>query len=136
MIEKTFALIKPDAVEKGHTGDIITLIERNGFTIVKMEKRQLTKEFAETFYGVHAGKPFFGELVDYVTSGPVIALMLEREDAIQEWRNLMGATDPKKAAVGTIRKMFGTHIGSNATHGSDARETAQFELQLFFPGVK
>lgn len=136
MIERTFALIKPDAVAAGRTGDIIALIELNGFTVARMEKRQLTREFAETFYGVHKSRPFFGELVDYVTSGPIVALMLERENAILEWRNLMGATDPKKASVGTLRRMFGTHIGSNATHGSDAPETAKFELQLFFPGVE
>jgi nucleoside-diphosphate kinase len=136
MIERTFALIKPDAVLAGHTGEIIKLIELNGFAVARMEKRQLSVEHAQTFYGVHKGKPFYGELVDYVTSGPIVALMLERENAIQEWRNLMGATDPKKATVGTLRKMFGTHIGSNATHGSDAPETAKFELQLFFPGVE
>ncbi|MCL5436910.1 MAG: nucleoside-diphosphate kinase [Candidatus Dependentiae bacterium] len=136
MVEKTFALIKPDAVQAGHTGDIISLIELNGFAITKMEKRQLSKQFAEQFYAVHKGKPFFGELVDYVVSGPVVALLLERENAVQEWRTLMGATDPQKANVGTIRKMFGTHIGSNATHGSDAPETAKIELHLFFPEVK
>lgn len=135
MAERTFALIKPDAIASGFSGNIISLIELNGFSIVRMEKRQLTVAHAEQFYGIHKSKPFFKELVDYITSGPVIALALERDNAIAEWRNLMGATDPKKAAVGTIRKMFGTHIGSNATHGSDAPETAAVELKLFFPDL-
>lgn len=135
MAEITFALIKPDAIASGFSGNIISLIELNGFSIVRMEKRQLTVAHAEQFYGIHKSKPFFKELVDYVTSGPVIALALERENAIAEWRNLMGATDPKKATVGTLRKMFGKHIGSNATHGSDAPETAAVELKLFFPDL-
>jgi nucleoside-diphosphate kinase len=136
MSEKTFAMIKPDAVKAGNTGAIIEIIERNGFNIVRMEKMQLTKEKAQTFYAVHKERPFFGELVEFVTSGPVVVMALERENAIQAWRDLMGATDPKKAHVGTLRKMFGTSIGSNATHGSDAAETAQQELSLFFPDLK
>lgn len=134
-MERTFAIIKPDAVKGGYSGDIIRLIELNGFSIVRMEKRQITKALAEQFYGIHKEKPFFGELVDYMTSGPVIVLALERDGAIVGWRELMGATDPSKAALGTLRRMFGTHIGSNATHGSDAPETAAFELGLFFPGL-
>ncbi len=131
-MERTFAIIKPDAVKAGHIGDIVRLIELNGFDILRMEKRQISRELAEQFYGIHKAKPFFGELVDYMTSGPVVVMALSRENAIASWRELMGATDPKKAALGTIRRMFGTHIGSNATHGSDAPETAAFELGLFF----
>lgn len=134
-VERTFAIIKPDAVASGFTGDIVTLIERNGFSIIGMEKRSISKSEAENFYGIHKSKPFFGELVNYITSGPVVLLVLERENAIQEWRDLMGATDPKKASVGTLRKMFGVHIGSNATHGSDAPETAKQECALFFPNL-
>ena len=133
MQEKTFGMIKPDAVAQNNTGTIISLIELNGFDIVGMKKVHLSKEQAKTFYAVHKEKPFFGELVEYVTSGPVILLALEKENAISDWRTLMGATDPKKASVGSLRKMFGEHIGSNATHGSDAPETAKTELGLFFP---
>lgn len=132
-MERTFAIIKPDAVAAGHSGDIIRLIELNGFSILRMEKRMISRAEAEMFYGVHKARPFFGELVSYMTSGPVIVLALERENAIASWRELMGATDPKKATLGSLRRMFGTHIGSNATHGSDAPETAAFELGLFFP---
>ncbi|HBY05879.1 MAG: Nucleoside diphosphate kinase [candidate division TM6 bacterium GW2011_GWE2_42_60] len=132
-VERTFGIIKPDAVASGFTGEILSIIERNGFTIVGMEKRTINTTEAESFYGVHKSKPFFGELVSYITSGPVIVLALERENAIQEWRNLMGATDPLKASVGTLRKMFGKHLSSNATHGSDAPETAKQECAFFFP---
>jgi len=135
-MERTFALIKPDAVAAKNSGKIIDIIEKNGFTIVGMKKMQLSKEMAEKFYAVHKERPFFGELVTFVTSGPVIALALEKEGAVKAWRDLMGATDPLKADQGTIRKQFGTSIGSNATHGSDAPETAQVELALFFPELK
>jgi len=131
-MEKTFAMIKPDAVAAKHAGDIISLIEGNGFTIVKMRKEQLSKEKAQQFYAVHKAKPFFNELVDFVTSGPVILMMLEKENAIADWRKLMGATDPVKAEEGTLRKKFGTDIGHNATHGSDAAQTAKEELAIFF----
>jgi nucleoside-diphosphate kinase len=136
MFEKTFAMIKPDAVQAKNAGAIIEIIERNGFSIIAMEKLHITKATAQKFYAVHKERPFFGELVSFVTSGPVIVMALERENAVQEWRTLMGATDPHKATVGTIRKMFGTSIGSNATHGSDAPETAAQELALFFPALK
>ncbi len=135
-VERTFAIIKPDAISAGHAGEIIRLIELNGFTIVRMEKKDLTRQEAESFYGVHKGKTFFLELVHYITSGPVIVMALERENAIQEWRTLMGATDPLKATVGSLRKMFGKHIGSNATHGSDAPETAAQEIKFFFADLK
>lgn len=131
-IEHTFAMIKPDAVKAKNTGKIIAMIEENGFEILRMQKGQLSKEMAEAFYGVHAQKPFFGELVEFITSGPVIVMALEKEGAIKAWRDLMGATNPADAAEGTIRKKFGTSIGTNATHGSDAPETAAFELGLFF----
>lgn len=133
MAELTCALIKPDAIKSGYSGNIISLIELNKFEIVRMQKMHLTSTQAEAFYAVHKSRPFFGELVEYVISGPIIAMALEKDNAIQEWRQLMGATDPLHAAPGTIRKMFGTSIGSNAVHGSDAPETAQQELKFFFP---
>ena len=133
MLERTFAIIKPDAVAAKHSGSIINLIELNKFSIIGMEKLTMTKQQAETFYAVHKARPFFGELVNYMISGPVIILALEKENAINEWRDLMGATNPAQAAVGTLRRMFGTSIGSNATHGSDAPETAKEELAFFFP---
>lgn len=134
--EKTFAMIKPDAVASGKSGSIIEIIELNKFKIVKMQKVLLTKNQAETFYDIHKEKPFFGELVTYIISGPVIIMALEQHSAIKNWRDLMGATDPKKAGPGTLRLMFGTSIGSNATHGSDAPETAAKELSFFFPDLK
>lgn len=135
-MERTFAIIKPDAVAAGNSGAIITTIERNGFTIRGMRKIHMTREVAENFYGVHKERPFFGELVSFITSGPCIVLALEKENAIADWRELMGATNPAKAAMGTIRRMYGANIGSNAAHGSDAPETAHFELGLFFPELK
>jgi nucleoside-diphosphate kinase len=132
-MERTFAMIKPDAVAAGHTGAIIQLIEENGFKIVGMRKADLPKEAVELFYAVHKERPFFGELVTFITSGPVVLLALEKEDAIKAWRDLMGSTNPEEAAEGTMRKRFGTSKGKNATHGSDAPETAAFELGLFFP---
>lgn len=136
MKQKTFAMIKPDAIQAKDAGKIIDTIEKKGFTILRMEKTQLTKDKAQKFYAVHKERPFFGELVDFVTSGPVIIMALEKEDGIKAWRDLMGATDPLKAEEGTIRKLFGKNIGNNATHGSDAPETAAFELSLFFPDLK
>jgi nucleoside-diphosphate kinase len=131
-IEHTFAIIKPDAVAAGHTGKIIDLIESNGFTVANMKKVTLTRAQAEGFYHVHAARPFFGELCDFMTSGPCVVMILAKEGAVLAWRDLMGATDPKKAAAGTVRALFGTSIGSNASHGSDAPETAAFETQYFF----
>ena len=133
MIERTFAMIKPDAIAAKNSGKIINMIEHNGFTILAMRKTIIDKATAQKFYAVHKERPFFGELVSFVTSGPVILMALEKENAIKGWRDLMGATDPLKADEGTIRKKFGTSIGNNATHGSDAPETAQEELALFFP---
>lgn len=135
MIERTFAIIKPDAVQAKNSGKIIDLIEKNGFDIIRMEKTHINKDKAREFYAVHKERPFFGELVDFISSGPVIVMALEKENAIKAWRDLMGATDPKKAEADTIRNQFGTSIGNNATHGSDAPETAAVELALFFPDL-
>lgn len=135
MIEKTLAIIKPNAVADGNSGMIITLIELNKFAVKRMQKMQLTRAQAEQFYAVHKERPFYGELVDTMISGPVVVMALERDNAILAWRDLMGATDPKKAAVGTIRYMFAEDIGNNGTHGSDASETAAQELKFFFPDL-
>ena len=132
MIETTFAMIKPDAIAAHNTGKIIDLIEKNGFEIIRMEKVELDAEIAQEFYAVHKNRPFFNELIEFVISGPVIIMALERENAVKAWRDLMGETDPAKAAPGTIRKLFGSSIGKNATHGSDSAETAEQELDLFF----
>jgi len=131
-MERTFAMIKPDAVKAGRVDAIISMINDNGFTIVARKEMQFTKELAEAFYAVHKERPFFGELVEFITSGPVVALSLEKEGAIKAWRDLMGATNPAEAAEGTVRKLYGTSIGNNASHGSDAPETAATELGLIF----
>ena len=131
-MEKTLAIIKPDATANKYSGEIIKLIELNKFNILRMEKKQLSKKEAEDFYAVHKDRPFFSELVNYMISGPIIAIALEKENAIKSWRDLMGETDPKKAAPGTLRYMFGTSIGSNATHGSDSQQTANNEIRFFF----
>jgi len=135
-MERTFAIIKPDAVRKQHTGAIIRRIEEAGFTIKAMRKVSLSKVQAEGFYAVHAGKGFFPSLTEFMSSGPVVVLALEADGAIKKWRDLMGATDPSKAAPGTLRAEFGASIGENATHGSDAPDTAAFELGYFFRGVE
>lgn len=132
-MEKTLGIIKPDAIWAKNAGDIIKIIELNNFVIRGMRKLHLTREQAEAFYAVHKERSFFKELVDYMISGPVIVLALEKENAIADWRTLMGATNPAQAHVGTLRKMFGTSIGNNATHGSDAPETAVNEVKFFFP---
>jgi nucleoside-diphosphate kinase len=135
-MERTFAIIKPDAVRKGHSGTIIKRIEDAGFSIVAMRKVCLTRAEAEGFYAVHQGRPFFPSLTEFMSSGPIIVMALEAEGAIKKWRDLMGATDPAKAAPGTLRADFGGSIGENATHGSDAPETAAYELGYFFAGVE
>ncbi len=132
-MERTFALIKPDAVKAGHSGAIINRIEREGFAVIGMRKMSISRSMAEQFYGVHSSRPFYGELVDFITSGPVIAMVLEKDKAISAWRTLMGATNPAQAAEGTLRKEFATSIGNNAVHGSDPAETAPTEIALFFP---
>lgn len=133
MNERTFAMIKPDAVAAKNSGKIIDMIEQNGFTILGMQKLTIDKSKAQEFYAVHKERPFFGELVEFVTSGPVVVLALERENAVKAWRDLMGATDSRKADKGTIRNLFGTDIGKNAAHGSDSADNAKIELKLFFP---
>ena len=133
MVEKTLAIIKPDAVQAKKSGKIIERIEQEGFNILAIKKIHLTREQAEQFYGVHKGKHFFDVLVDFTSSGPLIAMVLEKENAIQAWRNLMGATNPANAEEGTLRKLYGTAGERNATHGSDAPETAEKEIKFFFP---
>jgi nucleoside-diphosphate kinase len=135
-MERTFAIIKPDAVERGLAGKILSRVEEAGFTIRAMRKQHLTKPEAEGFYAVHKERPFFGELTTFMSSGPCILLALEAPNAISKWRETMGATDPAKAAAGSLRKDFGESIGRNATHGSDAPETAAFELSYFFRGME
>jgi nucleoside-diphosphate kinase len=132
-MERTLAIVKPDAVRRGLTGDILKRIEASGLTIVAMRKIQLSRVDAEKFYDVHKARPFFGGLCDYMTSGPVVLAVLQGDKAISRWRQLMGATDPKKADAGTIRKDFGIDVEQNATHGSDAPETAAQEIGFFFP---
>jgi nucleoside-diphosphate kinase len=135
-MERTFAIIKPDAVERRLVGKILSRIEDAGFTVRGMRMQHLTKTEAEGFYAVHRERPFFGGLTDFMSSGPVVVMALEAPDAIRKWRNLMGATDPAKAEGGTLRKEFGSSIERNATHGSDAPETAAFELGYFFRGME
>jgi len=133
--ERTFAIIKPDAVSRGLQGEILSRINKAGFQIVAIKSMRLTKEEAGGFYAVHKERPFFGELTDFMSSGKIVAMVLEAEDAILKWRDAMGATDPKKAAPGTIRHDLGTSIGNNVTHGSDAPETAAVELNYFFSAL-
>ena len=135
-METTFAIIKPDAVKARYTGKIIQRIEEAGFQIRAMRLRHLTQSEAEGFYAVHKERPFFASLTKFMSSGPVVVLALQAPDAIKKWRTLMGATDPAKADAGTLRKEFGASIENNATHGSDAPETAAFELGYFFPGIE
>lgn len=131
-IERTFAFIKPDAVAAHNSGKILDLIEHNAFDIIRMQKVALTKNQAEQFYAVHKDRPFFKDLVTYMTSGPAIALVLQKDNAVQAWRDLMGATNPAVAQEGTIRKLYGTDITHNATHGSDSKENALQEMRQFF----
>jgi len=135
-MQRTFAIIKPDAVRTQVTGRILSRIEAAGFTVRGMRMIHMSKAEAEGFYHVHRERPFFGGLTDFMSSGPCVVLCLETEDAIKKWRDLMGATDPAKAAEGTLRKEFGASIDNNATHGSDAPDTAAFELGYFFRGME
>ena len=135
-LERTFAIIKPDAVSKGQQGEILSRIHKAGFKIVALKTMRLTKEEAGGFYAVHKERPFFDELTDFMSSGKIVALVLEADGAIKKWRDAMGATDPKKAEPGTIRRDLGTSIGNNCTHGSDAPETAAFEIGYFFAGLE
>jgi len=134
--ERTFSIIKPDAVKAKQAGDILARIEKAGFTLVGVRLRHLTPAEAEGFYHVHRERPFFGSLTSFMSSGPCITLVLERENAIAHLREIMGATDPAKAAAGTIRKDFAASIEANCIHGSDAPETARFEIGYFFPGIE
>ena len=133
-LERTFAIIKPDAVGRGLQGEILSRIHKAGFRIVAIRSMRLTKDEAGGFYAVHRERPFFGELTDFMSSGKIIAMVLEAENAIGKWSDTMGPTDPKKAAPGTIRHDLGTSIGNNVTHGSDAPDTAAFEISYFFAG--
>ncbi len=135
-MERTFAIIKPDAVKAGVIGRILARVEQEGFRIVAMRLQHLSKREAEGFYDVHREKPFFGGLTDFMSSGPCVLLCLEAPDAIRKWRTLMGATNPANAEQGTLRKEFGASIDNNATHGSDAPDTAAFELGYFFRGLE
>jgi nucleoside-diphosphate kinase len=132
MKERTLAIIKPDAVAEKNAGNIIRMIEESGLTIIAIKKLQLTAERAGQFYAVHKGKPFYAELVNYMTSGPIYVLALEAENAIRRWRDLMGATNPANADDGTIRKLYGKSLSYNASHGSDAPDTARVEVAFFF----
>lgn len=131
---KTFTMIKPDAVENGHIGAILEKISASGFRIVAMKLTQMTKADAKTFYGVHKERPFFPELVEYMTRGPIVAAILEKDNAVEDFRTLIGATNPDDAAEGTIRKMYATSLGENAIHGSDSDDNAAIEGAFHFSG--
>lgn len=133
-IERTFSIIKPDATERNLTGAVNAVIEKAGLRIVAQKRIRMTREQAETFYAVHKARPFFGELVDFMTSGPVVVQVLQGEGAIAKYREVMGATDPSKAGEGTVRKLYAKSIGENSVHGSDAPETAAIEIAQFFSG--
>jgi nucleoside-diphosphate kinase len=133
-VERTLCIVKPDAVEKRKAGAILARIEEGGFRVLALRMRHLTRAEAEGFYEVHRQRPFFGELVQFMTRSPVVVAVLEKDGAVIAWRDLMGATDPADAASGTIRKVFGSNVGENATHGSDSLENAAREIGYFFPG--
>jgi nucleoside-diphosphate kinase len=135
-LERTFAIIKPDAVQSGHTGEILALIEKNGFRIVGLKMLRIARPQAEEFYAVHQQRPFFSGLVTFMTEGPVVVMVLEREDAVAKWREVMGATNPANAAEGTVRKLFAENIERNAAHGSDAPGTAAVEIPFFFSAAE
>jgi len=131
-VERTFAIIKPDAVRKRVAGQILSRIEESGLEVIAMKRLQLSEQMAQGFYAVHKERPFFGDLVKFMTSGPVVALVMEGEGAIKKWRDLMGPTNSNEAPAGTLRGDFGTDVEQNATHGSDAPETARLEIAYFF----
>jgi len=134
--QRTLSIIKPDAVRKGYTEEILDEIERAGFKIVAIKRVSISRAQAEGFYAVHVGKPFFAGLTEFMSSGPIFPMVLEKENAIADLRKLMGATDPAKAEEGTIRKKYAESIGENAIHGSDGEETAAFEIGYFFAGIE
>ena len=131
-IERTFSIIKPDATERNLTGAVNAIIEKAGLRIVAQKRIRMTREQAETFYAVHKARPFFGELVDFMTSGPVVVQVLQGEGAVLKYRDVMGATDPSKAADGTIRKLYARNVGENSVHGSDSADNAKLEIVQFF----
>ncbi|MET0428587.1 MAG: nucleoside-diphosphate kinase [Microvirga sp.] len=133
-IERTFSIIKPDATERNLTGSVNAVIEKAGLRIVAQKRIQMTRREAETFYAVHKERPFFGELVEFMTSGPVVVQVLEGESAVTRYREIMGATNPESAAEGTIRKLFAKSIGENSVHGSDSQDNARIEISQFFSG--
>jgi nucleoside-diphosphate kinase len=135
-VERTLSIVKPDAVEKNKVGEVVAMIEAAGLEVIAMRMAHLSKKEAEGFYHVHRERPFFGELVEFMTRSPVVLMCLQGEGAIAKYREVMGATDPAKAADGTIRKKYGSNIGENACHGSDAPETAAFETSYFFRGLE
>jgi len=135
-LQRTLTIIKPDAVRKKAIGDIIEQFEKQGFEILCLKMLEISKHQAEQFYAVHAGKPFYSSLTTFMSSGPIVALALEKENAIADLRKLMGATNPANAEDGTIRKKWATNIENNAIHGSDAEDTARFELSFFFAGYE
>ncbi|MGB8467551.1 MAG: nucleoside-diphosphate kinase [Candidatus Babeliales bacterium] len=135
MKERTLAIIKPDAVIARHSGEIIEMIEKHGFDILRMQKVQLSEDQVRSFYAVHKDKPFFGEITEFISSGPIVVMVLEKENAVKSWRDLMGATDPSKASAGTIRALFGKSIGNNAVHGSDSVQNASVEIAQFYPDL-
>ena len=136
MAQRTFSIIKPDAVRKGFTGAILAEIEKAGFQIAAIKRQSISKEQARGFYAVHAGKPFFDGLCEFMSSGPIVLMVLEKENAIADLRKLMGATNPANAAEGTLRKRFAASMSENAIHGSDAEETAAFEIGYWFAGYE
>ena len=133
-VERTFSIIKPDATKRNLTGAVNAIIEKAGLRIIAQKRVRITREQAETFYGVHRARPFFGELVEFMTSGPVVVQVLEGENAVAKYREVMGATNPANADEGTIRKLFANSVGENSVHGSDAPETAAVEIAQFFAG--
>lgn len=135
MTNRTFAMIKPDAVSAGNVGNIVAHIQKAGFRILGMRLTQISREQASRFYEVHRERPFYGELVEFMSSGPSVVLALESEGAVQKWRDTIGATDPAEAAEGTIRKLYAESKGKNAVHGSDSDENAAIEIGFFFAGT-
>lgn len=135
-VERTLCIIKPDAVEKKKAGAVLAHLEEKGFQIVALKKVHLTSKMAEGFYAVHKARPFFGELCEFMTRSPVVMAVLEKENAVLDYRAVMGATDPAKAEAGTLRKLFGTNVGENAVHGSDSLDNAKIEISYFFAGTE
>jgi nucleoside-diphosphate kinase len=132
-VERTFCIIKPDAVEKNKTGAVLAHLEEAGFKIQALRRVHLSRPVAEGFYAIHKERPFFGELVAFMTRSPVVVAVLERDNAVETYRKVMGATDPAKADAGTLRKLFGSNVGENAVHGSDSKDNAKIEIAYFFP---